>query len=88
MTNSILSNELYIVSNDYINAYGQNVKNLAPAQDLSDAVNYEQLKSSIPYAFFTLGEWVWVAPNGLTNFSITSIQCDTDGNWDVTYTST
>ena len=41
----ILSNELYIVSSDFINAYGQQVKNMSAATDLSDAVNFEQLLS-------------------------------------------
>ena len=41
----ILSNELYIVSGDCINAYGQQVKNISAATDLSDAVNFEQLLS-------------------------------------------
>ena len=34
---------LYIVSSDYVETYGQQIKNVAPATDLSDAVNLEQL---------------------------------------------
>ena len=37
-------NALYIVSSDYINAYGEQLKNLAAATDLSDAVTLEQLQ--------------------------------------------
>lgn len=36
-----LSNTLYIVSSDYIEACGQQVKNIAPGTDLSDAVNLQ-----------------------------------------------
>ena len=36
--NELLSNELYIVSSDYINAYGQQMKNLAEPTELCDAV--------------------------------------------------
>ena len=34
---------MYIVSSDYVETYGQQIKNVAPATDLSDAVNLEQL---------------------------------------------
>ena len=37
--NELLSNELYVVSSDYINAYGQQMKNLAEPTELCDAVN-------------------------------------------------
>lgn len=37
----ISSNELYIVSSDYINAYGEQLKNLAQPTDLSDAATKE-----------------------------------------------
>lgn len=36
---------MYIVSGDFINAYGSQVKNMSAATDLSDAVNFEQLLS-------------------------------------------
>ena len=39
----VLSNTLYIISGDYVEAYGQQMKNLAPGTELSDAVNLEQL---------------------------------------------
>ena len=38
-----LSNCLYIVEDEEQNMYGQQIKNLAPGTDLSDAVNLEQL---------------------------------------------
>ena len=34
----VLSNVVYVISSDYINAYGQQMKNLADPTDLSDAV--------------------------------------------------
>ena len=34
---------IYIVSSDYIDAYGKQMKNLAEATDISDAVTYKQL---------------------------------------------
>ena len=37
----MLSNELYIVSSDCVNAYGQQIKNLSAGTELSDAVNLE-----------------------------------------------
>lgn len=46
-TSSLLSNEIYVVSCDYVNTYGQQIKNVAPATDLSDAVNLEQLSNAI-----------------------------------------
>ena len=42
-------NVLYVISNDYKNAYGQQLKNLAQGTDLSDAVNVEQLSIAIAY---------------------------------------
>ena len=33
----ILSNELYVVSSDYVETYGQQIKNVADPTDLSDA---------------------------------------------------
>lgn len=37
-TSAVLSNTLYIVSGEYIDAYGQQIKNLSVATELSDAV--------------------------------------------------
>jgi len=42
-----LSNTVYVLSSDYVEAYGQQIKNVAPATDLSDAVNLEQLSNAI-----------------------------------------
>lgn len=41
------SKTLYIVSSDALNLYGEQIKNLAPGVDLSDAVNVEQLNAAI-----------------------------------------
>ena len=41
------SKTLYIVSSDALNLYGEQIKNLAPGVDLSDAVNVEQLNTAI-----------------------------------------
>ena len=38
---------VYILSNDYVNCFGEQIKNLAPGTDLSDAVNVEQLNTAI-----------------------------------------
>lgn len=43
----VLSNELYVISSDYVETYGQQIKNIAPGTDLSDAVNVEQLLSAV-----------------------------------------
>lgn len=45
-----VSNVLYVVEDDIMNAYGQQIKNLAPGVDLSDAVNVEQLQNAISSA--------------------------------------
>ena len=50
-TSSLLSNELYIVSSNYINAYGQQVKNVAKPSDSADAATkqyVDNLISSVP----------------------------------------
>jgi len=38
-SDSVDSNTIYIVSSDVFNAYGEQIKNVANATDLSDAVN-------------------------------------------------
>ena len=43
VASALLSNELYVVSGNYINAYGQQLKNLAYPKDLSDAITIEYL---------------------------------------------
>lgn len=45
VTSSAVSSTLYVVSSDFIDAYGQQISNLAPGIGLSDAVNLEQLNS-------------------------------------------
>ena len=46
-TSATLSNALYIVEDEFEDAYGQQIKNVAPGTDLSDAVNLEQLSNAI-----------------------------------------
>lgn len=46
-TSATLSNCLYIVEDDIINACGQQISNLAPGTGLSDAVNLEQLNDAV-----------------------------------------
>jgi len=43
----LLSTELYLVSTDTFDAFGQQLKHLAPGTDLSDAVNLEQMLSAL-----------------------------------------
>jgi hypothetical protein len=45
-----LSNAIYIVEAPNIDAFKQQMKNLAPGTDLSDAVNVEQLQNAISSA--------------------------------------
>ena len=47
ITSSLLSNELYIVSSECINAYGQQVKNVGQPVDLSDAATKEYVDARI-----------------------------------------
>lgn len=49
----VLSNVIYVVESDYEDAYGQQIKNVAPGSDLSDAVNYGQLAQVSARAFGT-----------------------------------
>jgi hypothetical protein len=43
-----INNEtIYLISSETLNLYGEQIKNLAPGNDLSDAVNLEQLTSAI-----------------------------------------
>lgn len=44
---SLLSNELYVISSDYTDMYGEQIKNIAPGTELSDAVNLEQLSGKV-----------------------------------------
>lgn len=46
-TSATLSNELYIVSSDYVNAYGQQIKNLLAPTDLSDAATKEYVDNAM-----------------------------------------
>ena len=47
-TSAAISNVLYVVSSlEHADAFGMQVKNVAPAIDLSDAVNLEQLMSAV-----------------------------------------
>ena len=46
-TRTILSNELFVVRNEgYVDAYGEQIKHVAPGIELSDAVNVEQLSAT------------------------------------------
>jgi len=40
---NILSNALYIISSDNMDMMGEQIKNLADATDLSDAINLHQM---------------------------------------------
>ena len=42
-----MSNALYIVEDDHIDAYGQQIKNIAYPTDLSDAATKEYVDSSL-----------------------------------------
>ena len=44
---NILSNALYIISSDNMDMMGEQIKNLADATDLSDAVNLHQMQDAI-----------------------------------------
>jgi len=44
---ALISNAIYVVDSDYIDAYGQQIKNLSDATDVSDAVNLGQVSSLI-----------------------------------------
>jgi len=70
-SNRLLSNALYIVENSCINAYGQQIKNIAPATDLSDAVNLEQLNNSI--SSITLNDYLPLSGGNLSgDLSVTN----------------
>ena len=39
-TSTIVSTDVYVIDDDYVEMYGQQIRNLADATHLSDAVNY------------------------------------------------
>jgi autotransporter adhesin len=43
--NGIDKDTLYVVSSDTLNAYGEQIKNVAPGVENTDAVNVEQLSA-------------------------------------------
>ena len=45
--NGVRPNAIYVISSEYVNSYGMQVKNVAFGTDLSDAVNVEQLSNAI-----------------------------------------
>ena len=46
-SNALLSNCLYVIEDDYIDVYGQQIKNIASPTDLSDAATKEYVDSSL-----------------------------------------
>ena len=66
--NSLLSNALYIVQDDHINAYGQQIKNIASPTDLSDAATKEYVDNAIPADLSTFTN----SPGYVTSASIST----------------
>ena len=73
----MLSNALYVVSTDYVETYGQQIKNVAPGSDLSDAVNYSQLLSGLGTKQ-PAGSYLTAVPAGYKTYSetVTSLSSD------------
>ena len=46
-SDSLISNAIYVVQDDHVDAYGQQMKNLAAGTDLSDAVTVQQLNTKV-----------------------------------------
>ena len=46
-SNALLSNVLYIVQDNYMDAYGQQIKNIATPTDLSDAATKEYVDNIV-----------------------------------------
>ena len=68
----VLSNTLYIVSADNLNAYGQKIVNVAPGTDLSDAVNLEQMQSTIAQVNENLNDEIANINSSLNNYATKS----------------
>ena len=84
--NNVLSNTLYIVSGDYIETYGQQIKNVAPGTELSDAVNYEQLQSGLNTKQ-PAGNYLTAIPNDYKTYVQTKTSLSSDGYATVAYIS-
>ena len=44
---NVVSNVLYVIDQDYVNVYGEQIRNLSAGTDVSDAVNLGQLQSGL-----------------------------------------
>ena len=73
---SLLSNELYVVSSDYINAYGQQIKNLSAPSDLSDATTKQYVDASDLF----ISNWI---SSNFENTGISNAISNTIFNYDV-----
>ena len=71
----VLSNSLYIVSSDYVETYGQQIKNVADPTDLSDAVNKEYVDSNFQLA----GNYLTAVPDAYKTYVETKSSLSSDG---------
>ena len=71
-SDSLLSNALYIVQDDHIDAYGQQLKNLAEPTDLSDATTKGYVDNAIPNDLSDLSN----SPGYVTSASISASLAD------------
>ena len=73
-SDSTLSNALYVVEDDYKNAYGQQIKNVAGPTDLSDAVNKEYVDSN----FQPAGNYLTAIPAAYKTYDATLSSLSSD----------
>ena len=58
VSDTLLSNVLYIISGDYLDAYGQQIKNLAAPTELSDATPKKYVDDNVTTARQALSDYV------------------------------
>ena len=74
VNDQILSNELYIVSSEYVDAYGEQIKNVATPTDLSDATTKEYVDDNL-----SLKQDISALPSDVSSIVLSSV-----GEWVIT----
>ena len=67
----VLSNQLYVVSSDFIDAYGQQIKNVANPIELSDATNKGYVDDKFDKVKVALADALTVSIEETSNLSTT-----------------
>ena len=84
ITSSLLSNELYIVSSDYVNAYGQQIKYVAEPELSDDAATKNYVDTAVAGAASDVtelsGKVNELSANALTGVTLNGVDFTVAGN--------